>query len=183
MGGSAMTNTRREELVGVLKTLCLDPVMASAFQEAERRLRMKKKFTELENVVNIISDIEARLEETEKALERELKDIEWFFDENDLSMPSITAYVSDNLGTIEIEREERCVVAVVSRRRHSYRGNTALNNLREDVDMTASQALILANQAIEMSKLCRTEAEMINLIRETQAKIKALEEEPKKKKK
>jgi hypothetical protein len=179
--GSTMTNARREDLMGVLKKVCLDPVMDKAYQEAEARLRKNPKFIEFKKVVDAVLKVDEKLSAAKAKLERELEEVEWFFDEAGLSTPSISAYITNDINRIEIKREERQVrVEVGSNRGYSSKSDL---DIVEPVDMAASKALVMANEAIDLAKLCTKEVELIALIRETKEKIAGIKPEPKKKKK
>lgn len=175
----AMTLTRRESLMGVLKKVCIDPVMSQAYAEAETRLRKNTKFVQIEKALAAVQKIKEKLDVTEAKLERELVEVTSdICDEYDLSTPSINAYITNDFPDLNIEHEGDEVVAVFK-----DRYSKAKLKLREKVDTNATEAQRVVAQAMDNAELCVTEVELIELIRETKEKIAALPSEPKGKKK
>jgi len=176
--GSAMTLTRREALMDVLRRVCLEPIMEKAYAEAEARLRKNPAFVDYEKALKIIDKIRAKAEVVEEKLERELQEADFFFEERGKGTPSINININHALNAVEIKREDCAVfVELWSYWRHHE------GRITEPLDMGSSAALIMAREALDLAELCTKELELINLIRETKESIAALKTEPKTKKK
>jgi hypothetical protein len=164
----AMTLTRRDALMAVLKKVCLDPIMDKSYAEAEARLRKNPKFIEYEKILEKFNKIRDKLKKAEDKADRELADIVWFFNENDLSTPYVNVNLNSGPKEIEIKREDRAVYIELSSRNYKN------ERITEPVDMSSAPALTVVNDAFDLAELCTKELELIDLIRETREKIAEL---------
>lgn len=175
----AMTLTRREALMEVLKKTCIDPVMGKAYAEAEARLRKHPKFVELQKANDFLAKAKARLEAFEEKMEREIRDrLTDLCDELGISTPSVNTSICNDIPEFAIVHEGTSVIAKFE----DYHYRLKDVRLEEPVNTTATEAQRLVAEAVDLAALCVTEVELIQLIRDTKKQIDELQP-PKKAKK
>jgi len=160
--------------MGVLTKVCLDPIMAKGYAEAEIRLRKNPKFIEYEKACEAVHKIRAKIDRAEERFKRELENIKDYFEENDLSTPYVNFYLNYVPNEIEVKKEGRKVFVEMDNRHCNTK------TIEEPVDMSSSEAMAIIDEAMDLAELCTKELELINLIRETKERIAALPSEPKK---